>query len=457
MKSMKRVETTSLQLAINNQFAIDYINITMRHIDKSDPNQRFTKNREVDNTIPFLIIEGKLLCRSPIKEMLDIYGNDDGAGGYKRLKTFVDMINVGLSLMMTNVSTTTISDLPLLFMTGDSHGCDVPTKREVFRFNRSELLLDLNINYPRLSWAIPAPKYNQDGWCHAIGVPGYQMWLDYKDETHSSWERTFSKQAKQYPWSKKKNKAVWRGSTTSHSSYQSNHLSDIPRGQLVETSISHPHLIDAAFKSFDVVWRDRKEELMKTTIVKEEMKFDVFMDYKAIIDIDGNNWRYVLCVHMIHILHTQSTNHLVFSVSSSRFPKLLCTNSVVIKVDPWYGEYFYEELKPWVHYIPASLSNIINITEYVLDKNNEDEMQSIISSANAWCQNKITREGMTRDMMKQIHKYTLALDTYLDEHKYSRAMLMDTLNDLDLSSDLVECKCKSPMATKFKLSQWLNI
>jgi hypothetical protein len=33
---------------------------------------------------------------------------------------------------------------------------------------------------------------------------------------------------------------------------------------------------------------------MKTTIVKEEMKFDDFMEYKAIIDIDGNNWRYVL-------------------------------------------------------------------------------------------------------------------------------------------------------------------
>ena len=104
-------------------------------------------------------------------------------------------------------------------------------------------------------------------------------------------------------------------------------------------------------------------------------------------------------------------------------------------------------------YVPATLKNIINITEYVLDKNNEDEMQSIISSANAWCQNKITREGMTGDMMKQIHKYTLELDTYLDEHEYSRAMLMDTLNDLDL--ELVECK--SPMATIFRLSQWLHV
>ena len=76
------------------------------------------------------------------------YGNDDGAGGYKRLKTFVDMINVGL--ILTNYSTTN-SPLPFLFMIGDNHACDVPHEKETFR-----------IDYPRLSWAMPAPRYNQD-------------------------------------------------------------------------------------------------------------------------------------------------------------------------------------------------------------------------------------------------------------------------------------------------------
>ena len=105
-------------------------------------------------------------------------------------------------------------------------------------------------------------------------------------------------------------------------------------------------------------------------------------------------------------------------------------------MDPWYTEYFYNELKPWVHYVPATLDNIVNVTTYVL--NNEDEMQSIIRSANAWCQDKITREGMARDMMKQIQKYELAIDDYMDEHAYSQAMLMGTLEDLNL--DLMACK-----------------
>ena len=70
--------------------------------------------------------------------------------------------------------------------------------------------------------------------------------------------------------------------------------SDIPRGQLVELSMEFPHLIDAAFVRFCPEWRDREEELSNTTIVKEPITFDDFMNYKAIIDIDGNNWRYVI-------------------------------------------------------------------------------------------------------------------------------------------------------------------
>jgi len=80
--------------------------------------------------------------------------------------------------------------------------------------------------------------------------------------------------------------------------------SDIPRGQLVELSMEFPHLIDAAFVRFSPQWRDREEELMNTTIVKEPIKFDDFNEYKAIIDIDGNNWRYVMSttILLIHLM-----------------------------------------------------------------------------------------------------------------------------------------------------------
>ena len=54
-QKMNRMKRGTTSLSINNQFAIDYINITMRQMDTSDPNQRFTKIREVDNINPFLL------------------------------------------------------------------------------------------------------------------------------------------------------------------------------------------------------------------------------------------------------------------------------------------------------------------------------------------------------------------------------------------------------------------
>ena len=53
--------------------------------------------------------------------------------------------------------------------------------------------------------------------------------------------------------------------------------------------------------------RSNKGELRNLTIIAQKIPFDEQMTYKAIIDIDGNNW-------------------------SSRFAGLLCTSSVVIKV-----------------------------------------------------------------------------------------------------------------------------
>ena len=75
----------------------------------------------------------------------------------------------------------------------------------------------------------------------------------------------------------------------------------------MQKSILNPSLVDAAFTTFTPIYKGRKEELRNTTILKEIMPFYDQMKFRAIIDIDGNDW-------------------------SSRFPKLLCTNSVVIKV-----------------------------------------------------------------------------------------------------------------------------
>jgi hypothetical protein len=71
--------------------------------------------------------------------------------------------------------------------------------------------------------------------------------------------------------------------------------------------MKHPELIDAAFVNLVQYYKGSEDELRNQTIISQSMPFEEQMAYRAIIDIDGNNW-------------------------SSRFASLLCTNSVIIKV-----------------------------------------------------------------------------------------------------------------------------
>eukprot|EP00978_Attheya_sp_CCMP212_P020840 scaffold60199_cov103-Attheya_sp.AAC.1 len=73
--------------------------------------------------------------------------------------------------------------------------------------------------------------------------------------------------------------------------------------------------------------------------MKGKIPFDDFQKYLAIVDVDGNSW-------------------------SGRFSQLLCMNSVVLKVEPEFADYFMPELQPWVHYIPVHLNStdLFNVT-----------------------------------------------------------------------------------------------
>eukprot|EP00571_Detonula_confervacea_P014385 CAMPEP_0172303372 /NCGR_PEP_ID=MMETSP1058-20130122/4910_1 /TAXON_ID=83371 /ORGANISM="Detonula confervacea, Strain CCMP 353" /LENGTH=457 /DNA_ID=CAMNT_0013014155 /DNA_START=63 /DNA_END=1436 /DNA_ORIENTATION=+ len=372
---------------------------------------------------------GKLLCRKIHKQQLvKLYGT--GA--------FIEMANRGLQLQeqkqqsnhhYNNGSSFSLigrGNIPLMAMLeSDPNGCSVVSPR----------LVD-NVAFPRLTWSIPLPKYNNNSkdngssWCGAIGVPGYTPWRDLvkpQQKTKlpklllrrsSFWDRTFNKHKKQYPWSSKISKAVWRGTTTyDPQQYKGSKLHDTPRGRLVKTSMRHPELIDAGFASIIQQYEEQKDELAKETIVVNEyMPFDDQMKYKAIIDIDGNSW-------------------------SARFTKLLCLNSVVIKIDQDWGEYFYHDLKPMVHYIPASLENITDATAYVINIENEEEMKSIVDSANKWCKEQVTEEELALDTIKQIEMYDDSLNAYMkawmstDEWIGVKNQLVHNI------SDLVDCYC----------------
>lgn len=243
---------------------------------------------------------------------------------------------------------------PFYFIWGDFRACQGKT----FPF----------FTFPTFAQPFPGEE------CSPLGIPTYGQWKKYKhirDDAANHWDHIFINREEKYHWNTKINKAVWRGSTTGDAT----NWRDLPRSKLVQYSLDYPSILDAAFVG--VVQRDKteKKEIASSGFVQSAIPFEDFQNYKAIIDIDGNSW-------------------------SSRFGDLLCTNSVVIKVEPRWVDYFYSELQPWIHYVPVNgnMSNLVEMVRLVMSEDRQTEMQQITQRANEWCRSKLNARQMIVDM-----------------------------------------------------------
>ena len=207
------------------------------------------------SVVPLIIENGKLLCRSRHTTELANY----------RLRSFVQMVQKGLKLV--NVT----GSFPFLVMKDDGNGCDVTSHID-------------HVQYPRLTWSIPSHKFGE-GWCGAISMPCYASWMKIHPSHMSEerWTEVFSLNEKQYPWSSKKDKAVWRGSTTYASQFRERELNETPRGRLVKQSMENPELIDAGFTKINQKFAPQREKLAGETIVTKKIPFRDMMKYKGML------------------------------------------------------------------------------------------------------------------------------------------------------------------------------
>ena len=196
-------------------------------------------------------------------------------------------------------------------------------------------------------------------------VPTYLAIRHSKDNS-SAWDDYMKTSNETYPWNSKKSAAVWRGT-------DSGPLKGFnERKWLHQFSTNHNSSIDAKISN-------KKHS-------ENNMDFEDFQNYKAIIDADGNSW-------------------------SGRFIRLLCMNSVVIKIEPKFVDYNMKTFTPWVHYVPAfANSSLIDTVEYVVAPENEVKMKEIIGNAQEWCRAKLVREELMNDWMDIISGYVDELD-----------------------------------------------
>ena len=215
---------------------------------------------EHDFFVPLIFENGKLLCRREHKQQLSRY----------RIRFFTQMVRLGLQ-REDYTSIDVEGGLPILVMEADGNGCNIRFQRDEYRI-------------PRLAWSTMASaKFGNH--CQAVGMPSYETWAFYhrshKMEEH--WEQTFHQDEKEYPWAKKLDKAVWRGSTTYEGSqYSESLLRETPRGKLVKKSMEHPDLIDAGFHKIIQKFQAQRHELAKQFTLAERISSRDMMQYKGL-------------------------------------------------------------------------------------------------------------------------------------------------------------------------------
>ena len=154
------------------------------------------------------------------------------------------------------------------------------------------------------------------------------------------------------------------------------------RKRLCDLAYQHSTLLDVK-----MVGEDRWKAANASHLYGERISFWKFQNYRAILDIDGNSW-------------------------SSRFGRLLCSSSVVVKIAPFDVDYFYPELRPWQHYVPvqADLSDLVEMVQYVVSDQHDGEMQRIVWNANQWCLAKFKPRALMQDMLVVWDEYARLIE-----------------------------------------------
>lgn len=220
------------------------------------------------------------------------------------------------------------------------------------------------------------------------------------------WDTRIQEYAAQYPWDQKKPQIVWRGSLTGkmpqgnvtarHARWQMlQRLHDLKQ-QHDSSSSSSPFLFDVGATRLPKLHKNYAPYLGEVGGIGEPIQMEDFQKYRGIIDLDGNSW-------------------------SSRFGELLCYNSVILKVQPQWVDYFYypiddvqDRLQPWVHYIPiqADLSDLLEWSAFVVDSRNDAWIRPIVARANDWCRHHWHGRQVALDMLHIWERYVELLDIH---------------------------------------------
>ncbi|XP_038224580.1 protein O-glucosyltransferase 1 isoform X3 [Dermochelys coriacea] len=212
-------------------------------------------------------------------------------------------------------------------------------------------------DYPQVpKWmkpVIPVFSFSKTSEYHDIMYPAWTFWeggpavWPIYPTGLGRWDlmrEDLRRSAEKWPWKKKISKGYFRGSRTSPE-----------RDPLIVLSRENPELFDAEYTK-NQAWKSEKSLFfLKDTLGKPPAKEIPLVDhckYKYLFNFRG-------------------------VAASFRFKHLFLCGSLVFHVGEEWLEFFYPQLKPWVHYIPVKpdLSDVRELLQFV--KENDDVAQEI--------------------------------------------------------------------------------
>ncbi|XP_008323544.2 protein O-glucosyltransferase 1 [Cynoglossus semilaevis] len=213
-----------------------------------------------------------------------------------------------------------------------------------------ELVINVR-DYPQVpNWSqqiLPVFSFSKTSDYHDIMYPAWTFWeggpavWPIYPTGLGRWDLMMDdlkKSAAEWPWKKKVSKGFFRGSRTSPE-----------RDPLILLSREDPELVDAEYTK-NQAWKSERDTLGKPPA-------------KEIPLVDHCKYKYLFNFRGV--------------AASFRFKHLFLCGSLVFHVGDEWQEFFYPQLKPWVHYVPVKqdLSDVRELLQFV--KENDDIAKEI--------------------------------------------------------------------------------
>jgi hypothetical protein len=242
-----------------------------------------------------------------------------------------------------------------------------------------------------------------------------------------------------YNFRGKKGVAVFRGSITGNDRSIAN-----TRIHAAILGLNYPKLLNVRLtRTFPYfIWTEGTGFVF--TNITNKLIYDETTNSDIPLDLQGSHFKYIL--------------HIDGFVSAWRMAQEMMTMSVILKVDSPWVEHYYEDLKPWVHYIPikSDLSDLIQTIVWCND--HVDECEIIAKNALTYAKKAFTKERLFGYMMTQIYGNP-KLDLISADSGIEPPTISPSLPQLKNRIEITDLECEYyilPVAVKHMLYQQLK-